>query len=167
MKQPFLIATILIVFFAGCAQENKMAASEIASVTEKTTQATAPEKTASTLTEKTVSTMSAAVSPTTAAAAEVPPGTFAAKTSDIKEEGYLFKYGGDEAILLRYQGQLFAYSRKCTHAGCPVNFKSNKLVCPCHGSEFNPLTGEVLKGPAKEALKKLEVIVDGDEVYVK
>ncbi|MEV5884461.1 Rieske (2Fe-2S) protein [Streptomyces sp. NPDC052020] len=55
-------------------------------------------------------------------------------------------------------GSLRAYSSICTHAGCPINkLKGTTLVCPCHGSEFDARTGEVLQAPATVPLEKLSV----------
>ncbi|MFD8818646.1 Rieske (2Fe-2S) protein, partial [Streptomyces sp. NPDC059627] len=55
-------------------------------------------------------------------------------------------------------GVLKAYSTICTHAGCPINkLQGTTLVCPCHGSEFDALTGKVVRSPATEPLTELPV----------
>ncbi|MEU2058665.1 Rieske (2Fe-2S) protein [Streptomyces sp. NPDC013455] len=55
-------------------------------------------------------------------------------------------------------GTLKAYSTVCTHAGCPINkLQGTTLVCPCHGSEFDAVTGEVVQAPATEPLTELRV----------
>lgn len=69
------------------------------------------------------------------------------------------------ATVLRLQnGDLYAYSRICTHAGCSVCvFKSREaeLVCPCHFSVFDAANkGRVLSGPAGQALPQLPLRVD-------
>ncbi|MDT6985684.1 Rieske (2Fe-2S) protein [Streptomyces lusitanus] len=57
-------------------------------------------------------------------------------------------------------GSLTAYSTVCTHAGCPINkLDGTRLVCPCHGSEFDATTGKVLREPAVAPLKPLVVEV--------
>lgn len=51
-------------------------------------------------------------------------------------------------------------SSKCTHLGCLIKTKTeDRLICPCHGSEYT-FTGEVLKGPSAKSLKELEVNLD-------
>jgi ubiquinol-cytochrome c reductase iron-sulfur subunit len=59
-----------------------------------------------------------------------------------------------------------AYSRVCTHAGCPVAEYldvAQKLVCPCHQSEFDVLHGAQVKGgPASRPLPQLPLAIDAD-----
>ncbi|MGW1002963.1 Rieske 2Fe-2S domain-containing protein [Streptomyces sp. NPDC002520] len=55
-------------------------------------------------------------------------------------------------------GTLKAYSTICTHAGCPINkLQGTTLICPCHGSEFDALTGKVVHTPATVPLNELPV----------
>ncbi|MET8452285.1 Rieske (2Fe-2S) protein [Streptomyces sp. NPDC005209] len=55
-------------------------------------------------------------------------------------------------------GTLKAYSTICTHAGCAINkLEGTKLICPCHGSEFDAATGKVVQAPATEPLNELPV----------
>lgn len=71
----------------------------------------------------------------------------------------------EETATLAVEGVL-AYSAICTHAGCEVStFKpaEGTLLCPCHGSIFDPKEqGEVLKGPAKAPLASLSISVGED-----
>ncbi len=64
---------------------------------------------------------------------------------------------------------LIAYSKVCTHAGCPVGlFEPNtgQLLCPCHQSAFDALDGaEPVFGPAARALPQLPIAID-DEGFV-
>ncbi len=64
---------------------------------------------------------------------------------------------------------LVAYSKVCTHAGCPVGLyeaESGELLCPCHQSAFDALTGgDVVFGPAARALPQLPIEID-DAGYV-
>lgn len=65
-------------------------------------------------------------------------------------------------------GEFYAYEQKCTHLSCAVYYKPGtlKIECPCHNGWFDVKTGEVLQGPPPRPLKKLDVILDGDEIYV-
>ncbi len=65
---------------------------------------------------------------------------------------------------------LVAYSKVCTHAGCPVALyreRDNALFCPCHQSTFDPSRGAVPTfGPAARALPQLPLGVDADGFLV-
>ncbi len=80
--------------------------------------------------------------------------------------------GGTEQALLIHNtdGSVTALSPVCTHQGCDVVYQqaNNALVCPCHGSRFDPKTGEAKRGPAQLPLKSYTVKVDGQGniVYV-
>jgi ubiquinol-cytochrome c reductase iron-sulfur subunit len=63
-----------------------------------------------------------------------------------------------------------AYSRLCTHAGCPVGLyepDTHRLFCPCHQSVFAVLdAAEPKSGPATRPLPQLPLTVDGDGYLV-
>ena len=67
-----------------------------------------------------------------------------------------------------YQG-IFAYSKICTHVGCPVALyeqQTHHLLCPCHQSTFDVADGaRVIFGPAKRPLPQLPITVD-DQGYL-
>jgi thiosulfate dehydrogenase (quinone) large subunit len=75
-----------------------------------------------------------------------------------------------QAILFRMaNGNVVAYSRRCTHAGCPVSFDagSHLLFCPCHGAEFDPSNGAaVVAPPAQTPLQSIPVSVVGNKVVL-
>ena len=63
-------------------------------------------------------------------------------------------------ILNRVDNDLQIYSSRCTHLGCNINkLENGKLICPCHGSQFDQ-HGKVLKGPATASLRKLNYKTD-------
>jgi ubiquinol-cytochrome c reductase iron-sulfur subunit len=63
-------------------------------------------------------------------------------------------------------GTQVAFSKVCTHAGCPVGLyqeELNELLCPCHQSTFAVDEGcRPIFGPATRALPQLPLEVDGD-----
>lgn len=66
------------------------------------------------------------------------------------------------------EGEFYAYEQKCTHLSCAVFYKPGtlKIECPCHNGWFDVKTGEVLQGPPPRPLKKLHVVVEGENIYV-
>ncbi|MDT0465638.1 Rieske (2Fe-2S) protein [Streptomyces gibsoniae] len=62
-------------------------------------------------------------------------------------------------------GSLKAYSTICTHAGCAINkLAGTTLICPCHGSRFDAVTGKVVQDPATEPLHELSVEVKNGRI---
>jgi ubiquinol-cytochrome c reductase iron-sulfur subunit len=63
-----------------------------------------------------------------------------------------------------------AYSKLCTHAGCPVGLylaETHTLVCPCHQSVFDVLRGAVpVDGPAARRLPQLPIQLQPDGTFV-
>jgi Rieske Fe-S protein len=63
------------------------------------------------------------------------------------------------------EGTVVAFDARCTHQGCTVRATEDGLVCPCHGSAFDPATGAAVHGPATEPLAPVGVTVrDADVV---
>jgi ubiquinol-cytochrome c reductase iron-sulfur subunit len=66
-------------------------------------------------------------------------------------------------------GSFVAYSKICTHAGCPASLfeqQTNRLLCPCHQSQFNILdNASPIFGPATRPLPMLPLDVE-DGVFV-
>jgi ubiquinol-cytochrome c reductase iron-sulfur subunit len=62
--------------------------------------------------------------------------------------------------------ELVAYSKVCTHAGCPVALfreQDNALFCPCHQSTFDAVRGAIPTfGPTARALPQLPLGVDDE-----
>ncbi|MFL6163109.1 MAG: Rieske 2Fe-2S domain-containing protein [Jatrophihabitantaceae bacterium] len=73
-----------------------------------------------------------------------------------------------------YQWQDYvAYSKICTHAGCPASLyeqQTGRLLCPCHQSQFQVLEdAKPVFGPATRSLPKLPLgveVVDGTQYFV-
>lgn len=75
--------------------------------------------------------------------------------------GHAKLYRDSNVVVAREAGgALKAYSTICTHAGCPINkLQGTLLICPCHGSEFDAVTGKVRRAPATEPLTEVPVKV--------
>jgi cytochrome b6-f complex iron-sulfur subunit len=88
---------------------------------------------------------------------EVPPGS----AMEFRDD-----YSGERAVLVHLQsGRIVAYSVVCTHQGCPVAYRDGELVCPCHGSVFDPARGgEAIRGPAQKPLQEIKVDAEGSKV---
>jgi len=71
------------------------------------------------------------------------------------------------ALILLADGKPIALSRVCTHLGCIVGWEpdNDQFFCPCHAGVFSP-EGEVLAGPPPRPLPQMNVIVEGDTVFV-
>jgi ubiquinol-cytochrome c reductase iron-sulfur subunit len=68
------------------------------------------------------------------------------------------------------EGTHVAYSKICTHAGCPVGLyraENQSLLCPCHQSQFDVADGaKPFFGPAARPLPQLPLGIDDDGVLI-
>src|SRR3712207_5280440 len=67
-------------------------------------------------------------------------------------------------------GDYVAYSKICTHAGCPVSLyeqETSRILCPCHQSQFDVTQGaKPVFGPATRPLPQLPITVDDEGYFV-
>jgi ubiquinol-cytochrome c reductase iron-sulfur subunit len=67
-------------------------------------------------------------------------------------------------------GDYVAYSKICTHAGCPVSLyeqETSRILCPCHQSQFDVTDGaKPVFGPATRSLPQLPITVDNEGFFV-
>ncbi len=67
-------------------------------------------------------------------------------------------------------GDYFAYSKICTHLGCPTSLfeqQTNRILCPCHQSQFSATEwGKPVFGPAARALPQLPITVNSEGYLV-
>jgi nitrite reductase/ring-hydroxylating ferredoxin subunit len=91
------------------------------------------------------------------------PELIVARAGDVPVGGVkLFRYptAQDTCILVRKpDGNLVAYSQKCTHLSCAVFYSAanNRLECPCHEGYFSIESGRVLQGPPPRPLPRILV----------
>jgi cytochrome b6-f complex iron-sulfur subunit len=58
-----------------------------------------------------------------------------------------------------------AFDSSCPHQGCIVNPAAGSMQCPCHGSVFNLLGGNV-SGPAPRPLTSFTATYDGSTLKI-
>lgn len=88
-------------------------------------------------------------------AESVPPGSFLY---------FNYPHADDPAVLVRAQdGEYLAYSRKCAHLGCSVDYDNGRhcFVCPCHRGAYDARTGYVVLGPPPRPLDQIVLQVRG------
>ena len=99
-------------------------------------------------------------SPTTA---PLPSGTAIGPASSVPVGGsasFTDPSSGDPALVIQRASEEFvAFDAICPHAGCTVAYQQSAkiIACPCHGSTFDPTTGDVRNGPATSGLTAIKV----------
>jgi Rieske Fe-S protein len=99
-------------------------------------------------------------------------GVFIAKSAELKlRQPKVFYLKDSFGIstgysLTRTTKGVVAFNTRCTHAGAPTNVSGTQLLCPAHGSIFNPENGEVIRGPALDPLKSYRTIEINEEVRI-
>lgn len=79
-------------------------------------------------------------------------------------------YEGTAVVLIRHDGQIAAVSGLCSHLGAPMSqgwLYRGKLVCPWHGSRFDPQTGCAVTGPATAPLTRYETRIAAGQIEVR
>lgn len=75
----------------------------------------------------------------------------------------------DDVLLVHLEDGVHAVSDTCTHArisladGC---LEGNIVTCPKHGGKFDVQSGKAVAFPAFTALKRYDVKVDGQDIFV-
>ena len=80
-----------------------------------------------------------------------------------------FKYGHMPGVLLKTEtGELRAFSAKCTHLDCNVQYvpESKKFFCACHDGWYDEF-GANIGGPPPTPLRQLFISIEGEELIVK
>ena len=98
--------------------------------------------------------------------AKIPAGNkkdILAKFQASKDEPQLNQQG--RFFLIHGPGAIAAAYVKCTHLGCTVEIEEGRLVCPCHGSNYDR-EGRVLRGPAERPLSRFRAELTADDVLV-
>jgi Rieske Fe-S protein len=92
------------------------------------------------------------------------------RRSELGEDGQAFlqALGMERPVYVRRlaSGEFVAVLASCTHQGCQPEPVGDRLLCPCHGSEF-AFDGTVLGGPAERPLTRYPVSSEGDDIVVR
>ena len=93
-------------------------------------------------------------------------------TAEEQDVGYLRRVEVDGAAVClgRTAAGWVAFQDTCTHEECSLadgELEGNVVVCPCHASEFDLRTGDVLCPPALEPLPIYEARIEEGELQVR
>jgi len=80
-----------------------------------------------------------------------------------------FRVVGGPVTVANVDGHLYGFDDTCTHQGCSLGqgvLERTTVTCPCHGSQFDVTSGEVLRGPADEPLSSWAVEIQGSDLLV-
>ena len=80
-----------------------------------------------------------------------------------------FDVSGNRIAIARVGGALYGFGDTCTHQGCSLangDLEATIVTCPCHGSQFDVTTGEVVRGPAREPVRSYPVRLEGSALQV-
>jgi nitrite reductase/ring-hydroxylating ferredoxin subunit len=97
--------------------------------------------------------------------------TAVASVADVPP-GWVLKVrvGSREIALANSEGTIHAFDNACPHAGGPLGDNRLKegcyVECPWHNSVFDARTGDVLRGPARKAMKMYGVTVQDGTIFV-
>jgi nitrite reductase/ring-hydroxylating ferredoxin subunit len=80
-----------------------------------------------------------------------------------------FAVGGTRIAIASVGGAFYALGDTCTHQGCSLaegDLEGTTVTCPCHGSQFEVTTGDVLRGPAREPVRSYPVRLESGTLRV-
>ena len=78
-----------------------------------------------------------------------------------------FDVNGTKVSVANSSGHLYAFDDTCTHMGCSLahgDLDGTTVTCPCHGSQFDVTSGNVLRGPAQRPVRSRAIQVEGDSL---
>jgi nitrite reductase/ring-hydroxylating ferredoxin subunit len=76
---------------------------------------------------------------------------------------------GTKVNIASVDGHLHAFDDTCTHRACSLakgKLDGTTVTCPCHGSQFDVTTGEVLRGPAQQPVRSRLVQIESGSLLV-
>ena len=93
-----------------------------------------------------------------------------AKKSDLPADGEAkeFPVGEKVVCIANVNGTISAMDNVCLHRGGPLGqgaIEGDKLVCPWHGWQWDPKTGQAAHNPAAR-VSVYPIKVEGEDVFV-
>jgi nitrite reductase (NADH) small subunit len=85
-----------------------------------------------------------------------------------RDQAKEFTVGGKTICVADVEGTLTAIDNVCVHRGGPIGqgtVEEGKIVCPWHGWQYDPKSGEAMHNPAAR-LKVYPIKIEGDDVLV-
>lgn len=80
-------------------------------------------------------------------------------------EMHVYDVAGTRVNVTNAADRLFAFEDTCTHMGCSLakgDLEGTVVTCACHGSQFDVMSGAVLRGPAQRPVRSIPLtIADG------
>ena len=80
-----------------------------------------------------------------------------------------FEVGGVKIAVANVGGTMYAFGNTCTHRQCPLakgELENTTVTCPCHGSQFDVITGAVLRGPAEDPVDSYPIRSEDDAIQI-
>ncbi|OGG01459.1 hypothetical protein A2Z33_02475 [Candidatus Gottesmanbacteria bacterium RBG_16_52_11] len=80
------------------------------------------------------------------------------------------RVGGKVLTIARIGQEIYAIDDACSHAECSLGSEGFvdelTVMCGCHGSRFDLVTGKVLSLPATEDVKSYRTEIEGGDVWI-
>ena len=76
---------------------------------------------------------------------------------------------GEEILICRVEGQFYAVSNHCSHAGQRLStgrLRGFELSCPLHRAKFDVRTGAPVTRPAEKSLVRFPVTLEDGKVNI-
>ncbi len=93
-----------------------------------------------------------------------------ARASDLEDgDMQAFELEGTRVAIANVGGAFYAFEDTCTHLRCPLSqgdLEETTVTCPCHFSQFDVTTGDVMTPPALEPVRTYRTRLEGDALQV-
>jgi 3-phenylpropionate/trans-cinnamate dioxygenase ferredoxin subunit len=94
----------------------------------------------------------------------------AMKVSDLAEGSIsTVDLDGNHVLLSKIGGEVSAVSGTCTHEETDLGIGfvlEDRVICPLHLSQFDLRTGQVMNPPATEPLRRFNVKIQDEAIFV-